>query len=95
MKGRELHEYIRVQIERRLGDRSWSWLAEQAGVARSTLASQRARPKFSIEVLVRVAGALNQELTALLPTASPEPEPTRDAVLDQIERCFRLLRDRD
>jgi len=67
MNGRELHNFIRRCIERRLGQHSWSWLAREAGVPRSTLITQAARPKFSVEILVRVAGALHMEVTDLLP----------------------------
>jgi len=67
MRGRELHAHIRDEIARHLGRRSWSWLAREAGVPRSTLITQASRPKFSVEVLVRVADALGHEVSSFLP----------------------------
>lgn len=72
MKDRELHAFIRGEIERRLGPRSWSWLAREAKVPRSTLITQAARPKFSVSVLVRVAAAFDQDVSDLLPDAETD-----------------------
>jgi CI repressor-like protein len=67
MHGRELHEHILAQIEHRLGHRSWKWLAEQSGVPRTTLITQADRPRFSVDVLVRIAGALERDVEYFLP----------------------------
>jgi hypothetical protein len=56
VRGRELHEFILAQVERRLGPRSWAWLAREADVPRSTLMTQKGRPKFSVDVVASVAG---------------------------------------
>lgn len=88
MRGRELHDHIRRQIERRLGGRSWTWLAEESGVPRTTLASQSKRPKFSVDVLLRVATALDQDVTDLLPEVSPVRDPRARAL-----RALSLLED--
>ena len=68
MQGRQLHEFILTQIERRLGDRTWAWLARDAQVPRSTLMTQKGRPKFSVEVILRVAGSLDCAIEDLLPS---------------------------
>jgi hypothetical protein len=65
--GRELHCYVRRQIEEALGDRPWLWLAKASGVAPSTLSTQLNRPKFSLDVLARVAHALRVDIAYLLP----------------------------
>lgn len=67
MRERELHAFIRARIESELGRRSWSWLARQARVPRSTLSYEKERPRFSLKVLIRVSQALNCELAELLP----------------------------
>lgn len=68
MRGRELHEFILAQVERRLGPRSWAWLAREADVPRSTLMTQKGRPKFSVDVVASVADALDCELSDLVPS---------------------------
>lgn len=78
MRGsREVHIHIRAQIEASLGGRTWTWLAMQSGIAQSTLAAQAARPKFSLDVLLAVADALEHELTFFLPDHDPRAVPDR------------------
>lgn len=62
-----IHAYIRRQIERELEDRSWAWLAHEADVPQSTLATQVGRPRFSIAVLVQVARVFEKDLAYFLP----------------------------
>lgn len=78
--GRDLHEYIRGQIEERLGRRTWTWLAEQAGIPQSTLATQLAKPKFSVDVLVRIAEALEIRLGELFPPHDELPGDERESM---------------
>lgn len=76
---RDLHRHIRRQIELGLGARSWNWLAKASGVAQSTLATQAGKPKFSVDVLIRVAAALDREVDFFLPdstaTAASRSDP--------------------
>ncbi len=58
----QLHTYIRARIEQALGGRSWNWLSRTAGIPQSTLASQVAKPRFSVDVLLLVATALEKDL---------------------------------
>ena len=64
---REVHEHIRRRLEQRLGGRSWSWLAREAGLPKSTLTDQARVPRFELYTLLRVAKALDSDLAALLP----------------------------
>lgn len=68
LKGRDLHLHILSRVEEELGSRSWNWLAEQAGVPQSTLATQVGKPKFSVDVLVKIAQALEVDLGHFFPT---------------------------
>lgn len=88
--GRELHRHILERIERALGPRAWSWLAEEAGVPRSTLATQAAKPRFSVEVLLRVAQALNRDVTYFLPEVETNGarEGAAEEALDEIARII-------
>lgn len=61
--GRALHLHVLERIERALEGRSWKWLAETAGIPQSTLSGQVNRPKFNLEALVRIAAALEKEVT--------------------------------
>ena len=69
--GQQLHEYVRDRIELALGPRSWSWLARQTGIPSSTLGSERNKPKFSLEVVLLVAEALDRDLSYFLPPDAP------------------------
>jgi len=90
MRGRELQAYIREQIKRRLGSRSWTWLAHEAGVRRTTLISQMSRSKISVEVLVGVADALGADPGDLLPPPGGlRPSPPRK--LEAIARISEYL----
>ena len=89
-RSRELHTHIRERIELALGGRSWSWLARTAGVPQSTLASQAAKPKFSVHVLLRVAAALERDVYCFLPKELlPEAEGT--TAEDTIDRIVDLI----
>lgn len=92
---RQLHGYILMRVQLALGRRSWSWLARQAGVAQSTLASQAAKPKFSIEVLVRIARALDRPIAYFLPgpDASAVMRRAADDALAQIEEIIARARE--
>ena len=87
---RELHTHIRMRIELGLGNRSWSWLSRTAGVPQSTLASQAAKPKFSVHVLLRVASALERDVNYFLPEAM-RPEPGGGAAEDAIDRIADII----
>lgn len=77
--GRELHRFVRAQVIRRLGSRTWKWLAHRSGIPPSTLSSQVSRPKFSLEVVVRIAHALGEDPASLLP---PHPAQSSDGPLE-------------
>lgn len=64
--GRAIHAHAKRQISVALGNRSWSWLADQIGVPQSTLAGQVGKPKFSLEVIWRIAQVLELDLHELL-----------------------------
>lgn len=64
--GRVLHSRVKEKIGKALGDRSWKWPAMQIGVPQSTLASQASKPKFSLEVVGRIACVLDLDLNELL-----------------------------
>lgn len=68
---RQVHVEIRNRIERALGNRNWSWLAARSGVPPSTLSNQRLRPRFSIDVLVAIADALERPVAEFLPDDIP------------------------
>lgn len=91
MRGRELQAYIRREIKRRLGSRSWTWLADAAGVRRTTLISQMSRSKISVEVLVGVAEALGAGPGDLLPPHGG-PGPSTPRKLEAIARISEYLR---
>lgn len=84
MRGKELHEFISAQIDRRLGTRSWAWLARESDVPRSTLMTQKARPKFSLEVVVSVADTLGCELADLLRIESVVDEPNATRIANEL-----------
>ncbi|MDZ7779500.1 MAG: helix-turn-helix domain-containing protein [Gemmatimonadota bacterium] len=91
MRGRNLQEYIRRQITRRLGSRSWTWLADEAGVPRTTLVSQMSRSKLSVEVLVGVSEALNTDIRELLPPPPDGLGPSSPRSIDAIARISEYL----
>ena len=68
----ELHRQIRERIESCLGDRTWRWLSEASGVPQSTLSNQLSRPRFSLKVLLRIANALEKDLSFFIPETYPE-----------------------
>jgi hypothetical protein len=69
---RLLHEYVRAQLQRALGGRSWKWLSARSGVPQSTLSNQVGRPRFTLGVLLRVAAALEYPLGFFFLSADPE-----------------------
>lgn len=85
MRGRDLHAFILSRVRERLGDRSWSWLADEAGIPRTTLITQASRPRFSVDVLVNVAHALDRDVAYFLPGRG-RTEPR-----DEARRAFELL----
>lgn len=87
---RAVHHKIRDRIDRALGPRSWAWLSRASGVPQSTLASQRVRPKFSIEVLLAVAEALERPVTYFLDVE--DRRTTDERALDEIEASLRRAR---
>ena len=89
-RSRELHTHIRMRIELGLGDRSWSWLSRAADVPQSTLASQAAKPKFSVQVLLRVASALERDVNYFLPDTM-RTEPGGGAAEDAIDRIADII----
>ena len=92
---RQLHGHILTRIELALGQRPWSWLAREAGVPQSTLVSQAAKPKFSVEVLLRIAMALDRPITYFLPACGANDVVKRaaDDALAQIEDIIARARD--
>lgn len=90
---RELHRFILERIELALGRRSWRWLSDETGIPQSTLATQRSKPKFSVDVLIAIANALDRPVTYFLPEAEHlEIGPAVDA-LEQIQRIIESARD--
>lgn len=90
MRGKELHEYILSRVKQRLGSRSWRWLADRAGVPRTTLVTQASRPKFSVDVLVSVARALDRDVGHFLPGPADE-QPSDVEVKQALEVLVRHL----
>lgn len=71
-----VQRYILERMKEALDGRSWSWLAERAGLSQSTLAQQVGRvddpndwPKFSVAVIVRAAAALRRPVAWFFPGA--------------------------
>ena len=87
---RQLHTHIRMKIELALGGRSWNWLSRTAGVAQSTLASQATKPKFSVQVLVGVAAALEKDVNYFLPEEL-KAESGGSASEDVIDRIADII----
>lgn len=71
LQAREYHLRVRQKVLEALGDRSWKWLSEQSGVPQSTLSTQVTRPRFSIEVLLRLAAALEKDVSFFLIAETP------------------------
>lgn len=67
LASRVLHEFIRSRIEATLGRRSWAWLAREAGIPQSTLATQKSVPRFTVVTLVSVAQVLDRPVAHFLP----------------------------
>jgi hypothetical protein len=84
-----------MRIQLALGRRSWSWLARQASIRQSTLASQAAKPKFSVVTLVQVARALDRPIGYFLPgpDASGAMRRAADDALAQIDEIIARARE--
>ncbi len=67
VRDKQSHEFILAQIDRALGRRTWAWLARKSGVPRSTLMTQSANLRFSIDVLTSVATALGRPISYFFP----------------------------
>lgn len=97
MRDRELHAHIKRRIQRELRGRSWSWLADASGIPQSTLAGQSARPKFSLDVLVRIAATLGRSPSYFLPPqtdAGGRSDPTQaEAALKRIQSVLEDFQD--
>ena len=91
LTGRPLHEHIRCQIELALGRRSWAWLAETSGVPQSTLSNQTSRPRFSIDVLMRVSAALDRPPSFFLPDAGSPAASYDDRAAETLQALERLV----
>ena len=85
IRGKDLHGHILRQIELALGRRSWNWLARESSVAQSTLATQAGKPKFSVDVLLRIAEALDKDVGYFLPEVA-RGEPWSTAAQDALAR---------
>ena len=78
-----LHQFIKKRIEASLSGRTVKWLAEASGVPQSTLSTQFARPKFSIDVLARVAGPLGLSVSEFFAEQHP-PQQQEHQVSDDL-----------
>ncbi len=67
VREKELQEFILARIELALDGRTWAWLARTSGTPKSTLATQAAIPRFSVEVLAKVSSALGREIEWFFP----------------------------
>lgn len=76
--GKSTHEGIRRRIEMLLDGRSWTWLAAKAGIPQSTLATQAGKPRFSVDVLLRVAHALDVDLVDLMPAPASQGQDSQE-----------------
>lgn len=96
LTGRALHEHVRNRIEEVLGRRPQSWLAEEGGVAQSTLSRQMNGSKVSLDVLVRVAAALDRHVADFLPDSHLQPERSQEAerLIEELEKLLRQARRR-
>jgi len=85
--GQALYAHVREKLRIALGDRTWKWLAEASGIPPSTLSSQMTRPKFSLDVLVRVAHTLGKEVSHFLPDQAVSASgQSQEALLDELEK---------
>lgn len=98
LTGPKLHKYVKNRIDATLGSRTYSWLAQASGVPQSTLSNQLNRPKFSLEVLVRVAVALQRPVRDFLPdsgtTDSQSHSHQADRLIAELEHVIAQARRR-
>jgi len=94
--GRALHQHVKDRINEVLGRRPQSWLADEAGVPQSTLSGQMNRLRFSLDVLVRVAAALDRHVADFLPDSRPLPEQSQQAerLIEELEELLLQARRR-
>lgn len=78
-----IHQHILGRVEEALGRRTWSWLAREAGIPQSTLATQAGKPRFSIGVLVSIARALEKDMSYFLP---PVDQPLTGMAEDDVDQ---------
>ena len=88
MNGKELHEHLLGRIEFALDGRTWSWLARKSGLPKSTLHTQSAVPRFSIEVLARVAVALRRDIGWFFP---PEVRRENELSITSVASALKVL----
>lgn len=94
LSSRRLHEHIRDRIKSALYGRPVKWLAKEAGVPQSTLARQMARPKFSLDVLLRVARTLEKDFAFFLSWETPNSVPAAGWMLADLEEVGEKWRRR-
>lgn len=66
--GRDIHQHLLDRLNELRGARTWSALAEEADIPQSTLSNQVSRPRFSIDVVARLAYALEVPVAELFPS---------------------------
>jgi len=81
----ELHAVIRDRIDTARGRLSLNKLAKSAGVPYATLHDQFSRPKFSIDVLVALAAALDTDLAELI--SEPDSASSRGGTGSRLSDC--------
>lgn len=98
MDEQELHRHILYKIELALRGRSWNWLAQKSGISQSTLQTQkgtpdRPGPRFSLETLLAVGGALGKPVEWFLPgqVADDAEETEKDVALIAYREMTRIL----
>lgn len=74
MTDRSLHEYIKLVVEKRLAGRPTKWLSAESGVPQSTLSIQLTRPKFSLDVLSKIAPPLGLRISDFFPVEASDPK---------------------
>ncbi len=89
--GRELHRQIKDRVTLALGPRSWSWLARQSGIPKSTLLTQARRPKFALDVFLLIAHTLGKDIAYFLPPDVSSRPGSENGLETRIARIERLL----
>jgi len=91
---RSIHVLALGRIESALNGRPWSWLSEKSGVPQSTLSAQINRPKFTVDVLVAIADALEMSVADLLAPEGYDAGGQRELqqLLNRLEQLIRETR---